>query len=141
MKGILDRMLLQHNPDALLAISESGEILHWNDAAEVIFGYSCDEALGRLLIDLIVPSDRRDEERRMQEDAVRQGLAVYESVRRRKDGLLLHVSVTTTAIRDARGDVECFLATKKDITHLKALRDAKLVESKFGDLLYLRTDG
>jgi PAS domain S-box-containing protein len=135
VKGILDRMLLRHNPDALLAISESGEILHWNDAAEVIFGYSCDEALGRLLIDLIVPSERRDEERRMRDEAVRQGLAVYESVRRRKDGSLLHVSVTTTAIRDACGDVEFFLATKKDVTHLKVLRDAKLVESKFGDLL------
>ena len=135
MKGILDRLLLQHNPDALLAISENGEILHWNDAAEAIFGYSCDEALGRLLNDLIVPPDRRDEERRIREDALRHGLAVYESVRRRKDGLLLHVSVTTKAIRDAGGNLECFLSTKKDVTHLKVLRDVKLVESKFRDLL------
>lgn len=135
MKGILDRLLLQHNPDALLAISENGEILHWNGAAEAIFGYSCDEALGRLLSDLIVPPDRRDEERRIQEDALRHGLAVYESVRRRKDGLLLHVSVTTKAIRDAGGNLECFLSTKKDVTHLKVLRDVKLVESKFRDLL------
>jgi PAS domain S-box-containing protein len=135
VKGILDRQLLQHNPDALLAISENGEILHWNDAAEAIFGYSCDEALGRLLNDLIVPPDRRDEERRIREDALRHGLAVYESVRRRKDGLLLHVSVTTKAIRDAGGNLECFLSTKKDVTHLKVQRDAKLVESKFRDLL------
>ena len=135
MRGILDRLLLQHNPDALLAISENGEILHWNDAAEAIFGYSCDEALGRPLNDLIVPPDRRDEERRIREDALRHGLAVYESVRRRKDGLLLHVSVTTKAIRDAGGNLECFLSTKKDVTHLKVLRDAKLVESKFRDLL------
>jgi PAS domain S-box-containing protein len=135
VKGILDRLLLQHNPDALLAISENGEILHWNDAAEAIFGYSCDEALGRLLNDLIVPPDRTDEERRIREDALRHGLAVYESVRRRKDGLLLHVSVTTKAIRDAGGNLECFLSTKKDVTHLKVLRDAKLVESKFRDLL------
>ena len=135
VKGILDRLLLQHNPDALLAISENGEILHWNDAAEAIFGYSCDEALGRLLNDLIVPPDRRDEERRIREDALRHGLAVYESVRRRKDGLLLHVSVTTKAIRDAGGNLECFLSTKKDVTHLKVLRDVKLVESKFRDLL------
>jgi PAS domain S-box-containing protein len=135
VKGILDRLLLQHNPDALLAISENGEILHWNDAAEAIFGYSCDEALGRPLNDLIVPPDRMDEERRIREDALRHGLAVYESVRRRKDGLLLHVSVTTKAIRDAGGNLECFLSTKKDVTHLKVLRDAKLVESKFRDLL------
>ena len=131
VKVILDRLLLQHNPDALLAIAENGEILHWNDAAEAIFGYSRDEALGRLLNDLIVPPDRRDEERRIREDALRYGLAVYESVRRRKDGLLLHVSVTTKAIRDAGGNLEYFLSTKKDVTHLKVMRDAKLVESKF----------
>ena len=117
VKGILDRLLLQHNPDALLAISENGEILHWNVGAEAIFGYSCGEALGGLLNDLIVPPDRRDEERRIREDALRHGLAVYESVRQRKDGLLLHVSVTTKAIRDAGGNLECFLSTKKDVTH------------------------
>jgi PAS domain S-box-containing protein len=135
VKGILDRLLLQHNPDALLGISENGEILHRNVAAEAIFGYSRDEALGRLLNDLIVPPDRKDEERRIREDALQHGLAVYESVRRRKDGLLLHVSVTTKPIRDAGGSLECFLSTKKDVTHLKVLRDAKLVESKFRDLL------
>ncbi len=140
VKGILDRQLLQHNPDALVAISEGGEIWHWNDAAEAIFGYSCDEALGRLLDDLIVPPDRRDEERQIRLDALQHGLAVYESVRRRKDGLLLHISVTTKAIRDAGGNLECFLSTKKDVTHLKVRRDAKLVESKFRDLLEFTPD-
>jgi hypothetical protein len=48
--------------------------------------------------------------------------------------LLLHVGVTTKAIRDAGGNLECFLSTKKDVTHLKVPRNAKLVESKFRDL-------
>jgi PAS domain-containing protein len=85
VKRILERLLLQHNPDALLAISETGEILHWNDAAEAIFVYSCDEALGRPLNDLIVPPDRRDEERRMREDALRHGLAVLDNVQANLD--------------------------------------------------------
>jgi PAS domain S-box-containing protein len=135
MQTDLDGLLLDENPDALLAISTDGEILHWNRAAEKIFGYSRDEAVGRPLNDLIVPADRIDEERRIQQDAVSRGVAVFESVRRRKDGVLLHVSTTTKVIRAADGTVRCFLSTKKDVTHLKVLRDAKLVEAKFRDLL------
>jgi signal transduction histidine kinase len=53
VKRIHERLLLQDNPDALLAIAENGEILHWNNAAEAIFGYSRKESLGRQLNDLI----------------------------------------------------------------------------------------
>ncbi len=135
MNRVLDELLVQENPDALVAISKNGEILHWNSAAEAIFGYSRDESLGRLIEELIVPPDRTTEELRMRDDAVRRGLAVYESVRRRKDGLLLHVSITTKAIRDGAGNLDCFLSTKKDVTHLKVRRDVQLVESKFRHLL------
>ena len=135
MQRVLDELLLLDNPDALVAVSESGEILHWNNAAQAIFGYSHEEALGCLLDDLIVPADRVHEEHRFREAAVHQGIAVYESVRRRKDGLLLHVSITTKAIYAPGGKLEYFLSTKKDVTHLKVMRDAKLVESKFRELL------
>jgi len=78
VERILEELLLQGNRDALLANSKNGEILHWSNAAEAICGYSRDESLGRLLDDLMVPPDRRNEERRIRADAVRQGLAVYE---------------------------------------------------------------
>src|SRR4051812_43189386 len=58
--------LSEQTPDALLAVAPDGAVLHWNRAAEVIFGYSQAEARGRLLTDLIVPADRVDEERRIQ---------------------------------------------------------------------------
>jgi PAS domain S-box-containing protein len=122
-------------PDAAILISPDGKVLRWNHAAEIIFGFTSDEAPGQLLTDLIVPSDRRDEEHRIQEEALRKGLAVFESVRRRKEGSLVHVSVSTKAIRDASGNLHYFLSTKKDVTHLKVLRDAKLVEARFGGLL------
>jgi PAS domain S-box-containing protein len=116
-------------------------VLHWNRAAEDMFGFTGDEAVGRSLNELIVPPDRVDEEQRLQDDALKRKLAVYESVRRRKDGSLVHVSVSTKAIRDRRsGDVEYFLSAKKDVTHLKVLRDSKLVEAKFRDLLESTSD-
>lgn len=131
----LTEKLWAQNPDALLGIAPDGTIFHWNPAAEAIFGYRRDEAVGRSLLELIVPRDHVDEEMRVQADALRQGLTVYESVRRCKDGTLVHVSVSTKAVHDADGHLAYFLSNKKDVTHLKVLRDAKLVEARFHDLL------
>ena len=123
------------NPDAVLAISSTAEVLNWNPAAETIFGYSEREALGRSVFDLIVPHDRAEEELRFQAEALRRGVVVYEAVRRRKDGTLVHISISTKAVNDAQGQFAYFLSNKKDVTHLKVLRDAKLVEARFHDLL------
>jgi len=131
---LTDKLWAQ-NPDALIAISPDGNILHWNPAAETIFGYRQDEALGKSILDLVVPKDCIEEEKQIQTEALRRDLTVYESVRRRKDGTLVHVSVSTKAVRDAQGTLEYFLSNKKDVTHLKVLRDAKLVEARFHDLL------
>ncbi len=127
--------LPDETPDAIIVFAPDGIVLHWNRAAETIFGYTPEQALGRTLPDLIVPPDRIEEERRFQTEALEHGLAVWEALRRRKDGSLVHVSVSTKAVRNANGSVECFISTKKDVTHLKILRDAKLVEAKFRDLL------
>lgn len=125
----------EQNPDALISISLDGMVLHWNPAAEAIFGYQQVQAVGRPMFELIVPKDLIDDEQHRQAEALRLGLAVYESVRRRQDGTLVHVSVSTKAVRDAQGQLAYFLSNTKDVTHLKVLRDAKLVEARFHDLL------
>jgi PAS domain S-box-containing protein len=139
-KRIDSRELWDQTPDAVLAVSPDGRVLHWNRAAEAIFGYAADEALGRLLTDLIVPPDREAEERTIQTEAASGKLAVYESVRRRKDGSLVHVNVSSKAVMGADGTISFLLSTKKDVTHLKVQRDAKLLEVRFGDLLELTPD-
>jgi protein-histidine pros-kinase len=127
--------LSEEVPDAILAVTPEGKVLYWNRAAEMIFGYSRLEAEGRLLTDLIVPPDRTDEERRIQAEALGQGVVVYESVRRRKDGSLVYVSVSSKTVRDAEGRPRYVLSTKKDVTHLKIQRASQLVEARFGALL------
>ena len=123
------------SPDALLAIAADGTVLQWNPAAEAVFGYTAQEAQGSSTIDLIVPAGLEHEERGALAQAERDGLAVFESVRRRKDGTLVHVNVSTRAVRQQVGELDFFLATMKDVTHLKVLREAKLVEARFQDLL------
>lgn len=55
----LAETLVEASPDALLAISESGEILFRNAGAEAIFGYPRDEALGRSIFEITVPPESR----------------------------------------------------------------------------------
>lgn len=125
----------EQNPDALLVLSREGLVQEWNPAAEQIFGYTQAEARGRSLLELIVPADRAHEEDDIRAEALRAGTSVHEFVRRRKDGSLLHVNVSTNAVRDASGEVLYFLSSKKDVTQLKVQRDAKLLEARFRDLL------
>lgn len=127
--------VLELTNDAIIAVSLDGRVMHWNRGAEVMFGYARDEAIGKSLDELIVPEDRLEEEARIQREAVERTLAVYESVRRRKDGSRVHLSVSTQAIRDDKGAPLYLLSTKKDVTHLKIQRESKLVEAKFRDLL------
>jgi len=125
----------EENPDAVIAVSPDGKVLEWSRAGEAIFGYTREEAVGRGVVELIVPAERADEERQILGAAAQQDLAVYESVRRRKDGSLVYVSVSTKAVCDAGGKLQYFLSTKKDTTHLKVSRQAKLMESKYRQLL------
>ena len=125
----------EQNPDALLVLSPQGVVLEWNPAAELIFGYSQAEVQGRSMFDLIVPQGRAHEEDLFRTEALRLGTSVQEAVRRRKDGSLVHVNVSTKAVCDADGQVLYFLSSKKDVTQLKVQRDAKLLEARFRDLL------
>jgi len=125
----------EQNPDALLVLSPEGAVLNWNPAAEAIFGYAAAEVLGAFVLDLIVPADRAHEEEAMRAEALRGKTAVHESVRRRKDGSLVHVNVSTRAVRGADGQLLYFLSSKKDVTQLKVQRDAQLLEARFRNLL------
>ncbi len=125
----------EQNPDALLVLSPDGSVLNWNPAAEVIFGYPHAEAVGRAVLDLIVPADRAQEDVHMRAEAERGSTVVHESVRRRKDGSLVHVNVSTKAVRGADGLLLHYLSSTKDVTQLKVQRDAKLLEARFRDLL------
>ena len=135
MSRELEKKLADETPDAMIATTVQGNVVHWNKGAEAMFGYTSSEAEGHSLSELITPTDRLEEDQQYRDEALRAEVATRETVRHRKDGSLLYVDVSTKAIRDAQGRVECILSLKKDVTHLKALRDAKLIEAKFRDLL------
>ena len=137
----LAALLADESPDAAIITTADGAILHWNKGAESIFGYTAAEALGRGVIELIVPEGRADEERRNIGEALASGFATFECLRRRKDGSLIYVDISRKVVRGADPDVPLILSTKKDVTRLKVLRDSKLMEARFRDLLESTPDG
>jgi PAS domain S-box-containing protein len=114
--------LLENSPDAMMALSAEGTVVYWNKGAEDIFGYSKVEAIGRELGKLIIPADRVEEEERFLKEVLDCGRSGFESIRKRKDGSLIDVEISTRVIRNDQGDIKYLLSSKKDITATNALR-------------------
>ena len=141
MEAALDRLLLDENPDAVIITTASGNVVHWSRGAERMYGYVSDEVVHRRLADVILARGADTELARLREEAFRTGHATGEGVRLRKDGTTLYVDVSVKTIPDDSGEVQYLFVTHKDVTALKVLRDAKLVEAKFGSLLESVPDG
>ena len=111
--------------DAIISKTLDGTVTGWNRAAERLFGYTADEAIGQS-IDLIIPADRLDEATRIME-CVRGGehLDHHETIRRSRDGRLLDVSLSVSPIRSPSGEIIGAANIVHDIT------DQKYAERKF----------
>ena len=114
--------------DGIVGKTLDGVVTSWNRAAEGIFGYSAEEAIGRPLVGLVIPPERWDEEARLLE-RVRDGVptAHFETVRRHKDGRALQVSVTVSPIWDELGKVVGASKTVRDISARKQA-EARILE-------------
>jgi PAS domain S-box-containing protein len=106
--------------DAIIAKDLNGIIQSANAAAERVFGYSAAELVGRPVL-ILIPPDRHGEEEQILAQ-LRAGKRVdhFETVRRRKDGGLIDVSLTVSPVRDAAGTIIGASKIARDITAIKA---------------------
>jgi PAS domain S-box-containing protein len=97
--------IVESSEDAIIARTFDGIVVSWNPAAERLFGYSAEEMIGRSGAALVPPECTA--ELRQVEEQVRQGESVppFETLRRRKDGRQIHVSVRVSPIRDRAGRI------------------------------------
>ena len=137
---MIDDDLLGQFPDAIIGTSADGAVLFWSMGAEAMFGYGRSDAIGRQLEDLIVPLERVEEARRLWEATIKSGLATYETVRRKRDGSLIYVAITSKKMHGAQGSAEFVLFAEKDVTPLKVMREANLLKAQFGSLLETMPD-
>jgi PAS domain S-box-containing protein len=97
--------IIASSNEAIIGKNLDGIITTWNAGAEKLFGYTAAEIVGRSIL-RIIPSDRADEEARII-DYIRRGetLENFDTLRRRKDGRLIDVSITASPIRDKEGRI------------------------------------
>jgi PAS domain S-box-containing protein len=108
--------LVQSSDDAIISKDLHGIITSWNPAAERIFGYTAEEAVGKS-IRMIIPDVRRTEEDEVLSRIVRgESVKHFETVRRRKDGSEIFVSLTVSPIRDGRGVIIGASKIARDVT-------------------------
>ena len=108
--------IVESSDDAIVSKGLDGIITSWNKAAERMFGYTANDAIGQH-ITLIIPSDRKDEENDILARIGRgERIDHFQTVRQRKDGTLLDVSVTISPVRDASGRVTGASKVARDIT-------------------------
>lgn len=123
-------LVVANSNDAIVACTLEGAIRSWNLGAERIFGYTAEEAIGRPF-HMLIPPDRLDEFPQAM-TAVQRGdsLANYESVRLRKDGRKISVSLTDSPIRGEGGKITGLSSIARDITERKRLEEELLQSQK-----------
>jgi PAS domain S-box-containing protein len=115
--------LVRSSNDAIYSKDDQARITSWNPAAEELYGYKADEVLGRP-ISILIPDDRKGEEI----DILKRVLGGdqidhYETLRRRKDGSCVEVSVSVSPVHDKEGRVVEAAAIARDISQRRQMEE------------------
>jgi len=111
--------VVESSDDAIITTTLEGIITSWNKAAETMYGYTANEAIGKP-VPILIPVDRLDEEPAIIE-RLKKGEKIdhYETVRQRKNGTLIDISLTVSPIKNAKGKVIGASKIARDITDRK----------------------
>jgi PAS domain S-box-containing protein len=111
--------IVESSDDAIVSKNLDGIITSWNGGAARVFGYTAEEAIGQP-ITILIPNDRQDEERVIL-NRIRRGERIdhFETIRRRKHGSLIVVSLTVSPVKNAEGKIVGASKTARDITEQK----------------------
>ena len=115
--------IVKSSDDAILSTDLDGIIGTWNPGAERLFGYTAEEVIGKP-ITLLIPMDRLDEESDIL-SRIRRGERIdhYETVRRRKDGSLVEISLTVSPVKNDEGTVVGAAKIARDITERRRAQE------------------
>jgi len=111
--------IVEFSDDAIISKKLDGTITSWNKGAERLFGYSAEEAVGQPIA-MLIHEDRYNEERKILERIGRgERVEHYETVRKRKDGSSIFISLTTSPVKNSEGRIVGASKVARDITDRK----------------------
>ncbi|EKQ54185.1 MAG: PAS domain S-box [Methanobacterium sp. Maddingley MBC34] len=123
------KSIVEHTEDAIVGLGLDGTILTWNPAAETIYGYTASEAVGSS-VSMVIPPYNSDEISLILA-WIKSGERVthYETLRRRKDGSIINVSLSVSPIKDDTGEIIGASSIARDTSASKKM-ELKLQESE-----------
>jgi PAS domain S-box-containing protein len=115
--------IVESSDDAIVSKDLNGTIISWNKGAERLFGYTAEEMVGRPII-LLIPEERLDEEPSII-SRIRRGERIdhYETIRRRKDGSLIEISLTVSPVKDSNGRITGASKIARDISERRRAQE------------------
>jgi PAS domain S-box-containing protein len=113
--------IVDSSDDAIISKDLNGVMMSWNKGAEHTFGYTAEEVIGKP-VTILIPPDRQDEEPRILA-RIRAGEKIdhYETVRQRKDGRLIEISLCVSPVRNELGTIIGASKIARDITQSKQI--------------------
>ncbi|MGD9506015.1 MAG: PAS domain S-box protein [Syntrophobacteraceae bacterium] len=114
--------IVESSEDAIIGKTLDGVIASWNHAAEIIYGYSAEEAVGKPISMLLPEGDPDDLPRIFERIGRAESIAHYETRRKRKDGKVIDVSLSVSPIKDSSGNIVGASAISRDITERRRMQ-------------------
>ncbi len=117
--------IIESSEDAIFSKTLDGTILTWNKGAQRMYGYTAEEAVGKSVEMLVPNEDHKDISDILEK--VKKGIVIerYETVRRKKDGTPINVSLSVSPVRDDSGTIIGASTVAHDITNEKSLREVR----------------
>jgi PAS domain S-box-containing protein len=115
--------IVESSDDAIVSKNLDGIVTSWNRGAERVFGYTAEEAVGQP-ITIVIPQDRHSEERDIL-TRIRRGERIdhFETIRQRKHGSLINVSLTVSPVKNAEGRIIGASKIARDITEQRRAQE------------------
>ncbi|MCQ8105710.1 PAS domain S-box protein [Methylomonas sp. SURF-2] len=140
-KALLEYVaIVESTDDAIIGKTLDGMITSWNKGAERMLGYPADEIIGKSISTLFAEEQNSEEQEIMQKIRNGERVSHYETVRRRKDGSLIDVSITVSPLRNSQGEIVGAAKIARDITERKrAEEDLRRYRDQLEETVQQRT--
>jgi PAS domain S-box-containing protein len=122
--------IVESSDDAIISKDLHGVVTSWNPGAESIFGFTAQEMIGRPITTIIPPELRDDESRILATIARGERIEHFETVRLRKDGTTVEVSLTVSPVKDEAGRIVGAAKIARDITQRRKAEQTLLITER-----------